>query len=310
MRRVPLLGLVLAACSGPAAEDVASTEATSPSDPFDVGPIFGTWIPEDYAPVAPQQVIFFGDSVTVGEGAGSGLAYNELLQSNDDAAWPESAGEDFETLFGGIPVVYDVAKGGAMTGSVVNWQLPDLDAQLPEVVNGETLVVATIGGNDMVLAVFASQVADDPVAVAQEEVDKMVANLNEIAAFFDDPVRFPDPVFLYIANVYEPTDTIGQSVACFNNVDVTIGIGSIDLANQAMLGVAQEYGYGYVDMRSHYLGHGHNAGDATNPWHHPDDATTWFVDDCIHPNERGHHEIRRLFHGAISGEPLSPPEAL
>ena len=31
-----------------------------------------------------------------------------------------------------------------------------------------------------------------------------------------------------------------------------------------------------------------------------DDATGWFS-DCIHPNDRGHHELRRLFFEAIDG---------
>ena len=309
-----LLGLALVAgCASDAVDDdkepfteESSTEELYTEELFTEGPVFGTWLPEDYTPSAPKNLIFFGDSITVGTGATEFTReYNQLLMLNDDEAWPEHGDEDLESTFGEIPpAIYDVSQGGATAKQVVAWQLPNLESQMPEVVEGETIVVATIGGNDMVLAVFASQLADDPEATAQAEVDKMVENLIEISAFFADSQRFPDPVYLYITNIYEPTDTVGQAEVCFNNVDLRIGIGAIDLANLAMLELAQEEGYGYVDMRSHFLGHGHHAGDVSGEWHVPDDATTWFVDDCIHPNDRGHHEIRRLFSAAIAGAPL------
>ncbi len=314
-----LLGLALLAGCAPGAADAEKEPATeepsteeSYTEGTSPGPVFGTWLPEDYTPSAPENLIFFGDSVTVGEGATQRTReYNQLLMLNDDEAWPGFAEDDLESTFGEVPpTIYDVAQGGATTGQVVAWQLPNLESQLPDVVEGETLVVATIGGNDMVVAVFASQLSDEPDVVAQAEVDKMVENLSEISVFFADTQRFPDPVYLYIANIYEPTDTVGQAEVCFNDVDVRIGIRAIDLANLGMLELAQEEGFGYVDMRSHFLGHGQNAGDESGEWYVPDDATTWFVDDCIHPNDRGHHEIRRLFSAAIAGEPLQAPVAV
>ena len=45
------------------------------------------------------------------------------------------------------------------------------------------------------------------------------------------------------------------------------------------------------------LGHGFHATSETLESYDANDATEWFDNDCIHPNDRGHHELRRLFEG-------------
>jgi len=65
---------------------------------------------------------------------------------------------------------------------------------------------------------------------------------------------------------------------------------------------AAERGFAVLDLRGHFLGHGYHAEDPTVPSYDPEDPTLWFAPDCIHPNDRGHHEVRRLFHAAITGE--------
>ena len=65
-----------------------------------------------------------------------------------------------------------------------------------------------------------------------------------------------------------------------------------------------EKGFSVVDLRGHFSGHGFNASDSSVYGHDAEDTSNWFDNDCIHPNDRGHHEIRRLFHAAIEGLPL------
>jgi len=36
------------------------------------------------------------------------------------------------------------------------------------------------------------------------------------------------------------------------------------------------------------------------PYYDATDPTVWFS-DCVHPNDRGHQELRRVFFEAISG---------
>ncbi len=70
------------------------------------------------------------------------------------------------------------------------------------------------------------------------------------------------------------------------------------------MALGEELGVSIVDLRGHFLGHGHNHSDDSMGAYHSDDATLWFDNDCIHPNDRGHHEIRRLFYAAISATDL------
>jgi hypothetical protein len=55
-----------------------------------------------------------------------------------------------------------------------------------------------------------------------------------------------------------------------------------------------------VDALGHFHGHGNNHDDPENPYYDEEDPSGWF-DDCVHPNDRGHHEIRRLFFEAVAG---------
>ena len=57
-------------------------------------------------------------------------------------------------------------------------------------------------------------------------------------------------------------------------------------------------GFAVIDMLGHFHGHGHNYDHTENPYYDAADPTGWFA-DCIHANDRGHHEIRRLFYEAM-----------
>jgi hypothetical protein len=43
-----------------------------------------------------------------------------------------------------------------------------------------------------------------------------------------------------------------------------------------------------------------------NPYYYADDPTKWFS-DCIHPDNRGHSELRRLFFEAIDRRYVATP---
>ena len=61
-------------------------------------------------------------------------------------------------------------------------------------------------------------------------------------------------------------------------------------------------GFSALDMRGTFLGHGFYYDDPTAPYYDEADPSLWLANDCIHPNPRGHHEIRTLFWRAIAGE--------
>lgn len=265
-------------------------------------PDTNSYVPDGYRPEEPVRVIFLGDSITAGVGAtASSLTYPRLLADNDDDTWPDYEDTDLRGLFGDLEVV-DVSVGGATTDTVLSEQLPNLSNELGDSVSGQSIVVITIGGNDMQANMIQILTGGDEVA--DEVISGVVDNLHEFVDYFDDTGRFPDGAFLYLSNVYEPTDSFGQVDQCLLGLDIGPVLHNFDQANEAILGVAEERGTGMIDLRGHFKGHGFYNEDPELPWHHPEDPSRWFADDCIHPNDRGHHEIRRLFHAAIDGTPL------
>ncbi len=58
-----------------------------------------------------------------------------------------------------------------------------------------------------------------------------------------------------------------------------------------------------VPLRQLFLGHGFHYFEASATTYDPYDPTLWLSEqDCIHPNNRGHHELRRIFYQAIRGD--------
>lgn len=283
---------LLLACTppGPTGDDGA------PPAPLPPDPDVATWVPDTFPPPAATRVIWFGDSITAGYGVEDRQAWPSLLEKNQDHAWPDDEGDDLRARFGRLEVL-DVSRSGARTDDVVRTQLPAVTAAWGEVVEGPVLVAGTIGGNDVMDVLFSFGDIDAGLA-------EIVDNLREIGAFFTDPARFPDGVYLAINNVYEPTDGEGQAAECFYGLDLSGFIGDFDALNASTLALAQEQGWAWVDLHGHFVGHGFNFDVPQFEAYDEDDPTLWFQDDCIHPNARGHHELRRLVRAAFDAEPL------
>jgi lysophospholipase L1-like esterase len=310
-----MFALLLVACQEDASDpgDPPSDDGGSPSDTGaevsppveppvtppgeDPDPDVHNEIPDGYWPADPVRILYLGDSITEGYGASSSeLRYVSLLEQNVE--WPGWDKIDFETSFPGLGELVDVSEGGATTGELLDLQLPALDGQLSYPVAGETVVVMTIGGNDLQTALI-------PFSDAEVIVNRALAQFEEIVDYFLDPAKFPDGVFLYATNVYEPTDGVGRSPSCFFGIDFSEDLPQLDRFNGELAQMGRDRGFAVLDLRGHFLGHGYHAEDPTVEGHDPDDPTLWFAPDCIHPNDRGHHEVRRLVHAAVTGEVLT-----
>jgi lysophospholipase L1-like esterase len=264
----------------------------------DLDPDVSNEIPADYVPADPARVVFFGDSITDGTGASAPeLQYTALLQANA-SAWP---GFDDVTLPAAFPALTefdDFSVGGATTDTMLHQQIPAMDAAFGGPVSGQTVVIFTIGGNDLQQALL-------PFNDAAQIVDDALANFEQLVDALTDPARFPDGVFLYATNVYEPTDAVGQAQECFFGLDFADDLTELDRYNAELAQMGADRGFAVLDLRGHFLGHGYHAADPSVPGYDADDASLWFAPDCIHPNDRGHHEIRRLFQAAVAGEPFT-----
>jgi lysophospholipase L1-like esterase len=246
-------------------------------------------IPANYPPYQPQRAIFLGDSITSGVGATTGTAsYVSLMIDNDGLLWPDSEAMDLETLYPSITQIIDVSQGGATTASLVSQQLPSLSGLLGETVSGPTLVIMTIGGNDMQGAI-PNIVAGGSMA-AKATLGELSWNLEAIMDYFQDSARFPDGAFVYLANVYDPTDGDGYAEGCFQNMNLAGIWDYFENANHTMRTIAEDNNIALVDIYDHFLGYGYTA------------SNSWFS-DCIHPNDEGHDQLRRVFMAAIASHP-------
>lgn len=244
-------------------------------------------------PISPKTVIFLGDSITAGAGAGNDDEDYASLLVNNTNTWPEWDGIDLSTRYPGIDVV-DVSKSGAWTGTVLNDQIDRLEEQVSLPFAGEVLVVMTVGGNDL------QSVLLNPSEV-ESRLENTVDNWRKIAEYFLDELRFPDGSTVLIANVYEPTDAVGQVDNCFYGLNISSLLPSLLEANTQLRGLAEGAGFSVLDMRGTFLGHGFNFSDPTSPHYNEGDPSLWLTNGCIHPNKRGHHEIRAMFWRAIDG---------
>ncbi|MFT7519994.1 MAG: lysophospholipase L1-like esterase [Kiritimatiellia bacterium] len=271
---------------------------------YQVDPHVNTYIPDGYRATDPQRVIFLGDSITKGAGStGLGLKYTKLLSDNHDAKWAGWGEHDLSSLFGEVEVV-DVSRNGAQTTDLISDQLPNVSELIGDAVSGETIVVMTIGGNDMQAAIAPIITATDKEAAYQQRIAPTITRFGTIIDYFQDSDRFPDGTFIYMTNVYEPTDNVGQTDACFFGFKIGDALPYLDRANDEVRELAIERGTASIDLRGHFLGHGHNFANSTMDSFDEPDPTLWLAEDCIHPNDRGHHEVRRLFLTAIDGRQL------
>lgn len=284
-----VLWLLMIACEDP------PTEATPPEPRR-----LDTWVPERGAPETLRRLVFLGDSVSAGWGASAPeRSYKRLLQANDDDTWPAAASLDLERY--GELEVWEMAIGGATTQTVRDGQLRALASRLAEEgSDGFTQVFMTVGGNDIQMALFGTLAgaATEPVA------DGIEARLDDILTTLTDPALFPDGVGVLFANIYDPTDDVGQADACFGGFDVGFMRPHLRDANARMREAAERHQVGMIDMYGAFQGHGMYAADANNKHHDSGDPTIWYTSDCIHPNDRGHHEIRRHFLAALDGDPI------
>ncbi len=282
-----------------ASDDDVSDDDTVPEITPD--PDVHTYLPKNYRADNPTRLLVFGDSISAGNGASrDSLDYVSLLIENNEDEWPDWNDYDLQSLHPNLSEVIDVSFGGALTIDVVNDQIPDLESQLSYPAEGQTLVVITAGGNDAQMALAVPDMLDNII-------ESVETNLTDFVEYMQDPAKFPDGVWIYAANVYEPTDGVGQSDSCFFGFEFTDLLPGLDEANATMQGVAEDYSFAMLDLHGHFGGHGYYHDDPENALYDAEDPTLWFASDCIHPNDRGHHELRRMMYHSIDGQPLPAP---
>ena len=251
------------------------------------------------------QFINMGDSIAVGVGATSGNAYKELLAKNNDTKYAAYKGKDLASKFPGVKTI-DTALGGAISSGLAT-QVKSLTGN-PK---GDTLVVISIGGNDF--AANLINIVMNPAATKTLGT-QVTANLKQVVAHFSDKKLYPGKVMVMLFLVHDPTDGMGNLPAItglvgFCTLIQTLG-GFVGPAVVKQLSVFNGYLKTFaaankvfiVDNAAHFLGHSYHYNNAKSKYYKAKDPTLWFYNDCLHLNDKGNHELRKMIWKRATGK--------
>jgi len=282
----------------------------------------GSYIPPGYHPDTVYRVFFVGDSITADyeeSPIAPDLSYPSLLVAADrttrgDVYWEGSSERNLYAHFPEIERSYNLAMPGAVAADL-DAQVGDFLAQIDHIEGrvpngappsdpadrlGETLVLVTIGGNDSQDLLSMAGGANMTTGHGRRLGARIGADLKRMQSQLEE--SFPEGVWLYAANVYEPTGRGNRGGPC---MPAGAAIFTDELArgtNKALREAAEESRFAMLDSHGLFMDHGYGA---TDPAANPADAEArepahWFA-DCIHPNARGQHALREMFLDAVLG---------
>ena len=255
-----------------------------------------------------------GDSVTDGFGASGGKSYFERLTKNPSDEFDGMLGINLRAVIPNLET-HNISMSGSTSQELVDYQLP----RLPEI-DDETfgIVVMTTGGNDIIHNYGQTPPREGAMYGATfEQAKPWIANFEvRLGSILDDVSKhFPGGCAIFLANIYDPTDGVGDTV----NAGLPRwpdGLKIHSAYNQIIAQAARSRDEVFlVDMRGEFLGHGIHSRQFWQPFYHSDNPGYWYFDNLEDPNDRGYDALRRLFlHEmsrtlpAIFVSPLEPAE--
>jgi lysophospholipase L1-like esterase len=266
-----------------------------------------------------ERVVFIGDSVTVGspptlpdEFYRSRLADQLAARFNLDApsaVWKRASYANGTALIQESGDFASCAKWGARTDDLMedNSQVQDC---LPEDQRHlRTLVVLTIGGNDIAsITKNGAPSGGRTLAQVTAQTEEFVQKLQDAVAYIKTPGLFPNGVFVVFGNMYEFTDATGDVSSC-----PAAGLAGFDeawanpadlehlvvWANEQYMRIAVETGADMIFMLEHFCGHGYHNEDPAGRCYRGPNTPRWFDATCIHPNPTGHQVLADMFMAVV-----------
>ena len=234
-----------------------------------------------------------GDSISAGVGATlpSSLGYAALLHRNSAGSWPQQRDLDLTTLRPQLRF-RSLAESGFTSAEVLQRLRSRVGEVLREPPLEPAIVVMTAGGNDLKNALWEQGLA------AMDNLHGMLAgaplaqtlrNLTRIVRILQHPQLFPHGVSIYLANVYDPSDGTETATLPWGTVVLPGLAAALQTWHRRYADLCASAGVHLIDALQAFRGHGIAAGP----------GQSW-MRDWLHPNDRGHHELRRLFYQAIT----------
>lgn len=241
------------------------------------------------------QLVGIGDSVTAGLGANStNHSYFNRLLINPPDEYVEMQGRCLKAV---LPNMESLNL--AISGSASNQHLDIIEERLPAYpADVYGMVVMTTGGNDLIhwygrkppqeCAMYGAtfEQAQPWISAYRERLNKMLDLIES---------RFPGGCEIYLANIYDPTDGVGDAPSIFLPpwpAGLSIHAEYNRIIQQACESRANVF---HVPMYENFLGHGSHCRQFWRSHYDSADPHYWFHENVEDPNDRGYDVIRRLF---------------
>lgn len=235
----------------------------------------------------------FGDSVTAGYGASPGRSYFDMLVANPKDDFPEMQGITLSAVIPNLST-NNLAVSGSTSIEHLEIQLPKMPDYSDDVFG---IVVATTGGNDVIHMYGRTPPREGAMYGATfQQAEPWIANFEtRLNAILDDVAsRFPGGHHIFLANIYDPTDGVGD-VAATGLPPWPDGKKILGAYNDVIARTCDRRDdVTLVDIHAAFLGHGIHARQFWRSFYHPEDTGYWYFENLEDPNDRGYDAIRRL----------------
>jgi lysophospholipase L1-like esterase len=251
-------------------------------------------------------VATIGDSLAAGYNAEprEKMRFDALLFENDDAKYPTFAGKDIKALWPAA-TIKNIGNSGAKSDEIYDDVKTALGifGSFPKEVDGDVVVFLSSGGNDFnddVQTIISTSKTEDCAEQVNENNGNIYDKLREYYG------KDGHKLVVLQFNLHDPTDGEGTIPAGFSDgfceqlsnplfqLVKDLGLSNLNLFNQRMAEfIAVQPDGVLADNYTLFMNHAMNGG-----------SERWIDDDCIHPNNEGHHRMRALLWELLTGESI------
>jgi lysophospholipase L1-like esterase len=239
-------------------------------------------------------LIGLGDSVTAGFGARHGYSYFDLLVTNSPEEPDDMIRKSLRVVLPHLNFT-NLAVSGSTSGEHITQQLPKLPAIGSNIV---ALIVMTTGGNDLIHNYGRTPPHEEAMFGATwDQAAPWVINFEQRLEAMVSLIksRFPGGCHIYLANIFDPTDGVGDlehaGLPAWKD-----GLKILTAYNDVIRRCAERHPFVHlVDLHAAFLGHGIHCTQFWLAHYDAKDPHYWYYANLEDPNERGYDAIRRLF---------------
>ncbi|MGE5194824.1 MAG: GDSL-type esterase/lipase family protein [Deltaproteobacteria bacterium] len=235
-----------------------------------------------------------GDSVTAGFGVSPGTGYFDRLVANPQNEFPDMEGKCLSKVLPNL-IQRNLAEHGSSSLGCLERQIAKIDVQDEDTFG---VIVLTIGGNDIIHDYGRDPPREGAMygATLEQAIPWIESFRTRLDTIIDQiETKFPGGCEFFIANVYDPTDGVGDT----ENAGLPRwpdGLRILEMYNTIIAAAAEKRKNAeLVDVHGLFLGHGIHCLKFWQPHYDARDPHYWYGENLEDPNDRGCDALRRLF---------------